>query len=224
MSLELSVEGVMRSLEDTHIIAILRGDVKGRSLDAIHVLLEEGIRVVEITMNSPGVLETISAATKQFSGRGVFGAGTVRNMAELAAAKEAGARFIVSPNTNAIVIRATRDAGMASFPGAFTCSEVMEAFDAGASAVKLFPMVDSSPKLVRSLRAPLGDVKLIPTGGITTANAADYLRAGAWALGIGAELMGVDAARDAGLEQLRVNAKAFRRATESFRGKPTVHV
>jgi 2-dehydro-3-deoxyphosphogluconate aldolase / (4S)-4-hydroxy-2-oxoglutarate aldolase len=225
MVMEANVEGVMNALECTRIIAILRGDLKGRSLDVIRILLEEGIRVIEVTMNTPGILETISAAKKEFSERVVLGAGTVRHVAEVIAAKSAGSQFIVSPNTNPDVIRATGDAGMASFPGAFTCSEVMKAFEMGANAVKLFPMVDSSPKFVRALRAPLGNVKLIPTGGITSANAADYLRAGAWGLGVGTELMGAGATSDADLEQLRSNARDFAKATESFRGKPiTSHV
>lgn len=207
---------VLHIAEQTRIVAILRGSMGSRALEAMEVLLDTGIRLVEVTMNSAGVLEILAAAQKHFGDRMVMGAGTVTRADDVQRVADAGAKFIVSPNTNPAVIAATRKAALASFPGAFTCSEIVSAVNAGAHAVKLFPMVDASPAYVKAVRAPLDDVRLIPTGGITVANAQGYLHAGSFALGIGSELVHANTFTPEGMAELRKTATKLANLVTEF--------
>lgn len=210
------VEAVLKAAEKTRIIAILRGDMRDGALDAIQILFDGGIRVVEVTMNSPGVLATLAAAHQRFGDNLVMGAGTVTHVDQVLQVHDAGARFIVSPNTNTTVIGATRQRGMASFPGSLTCSEIVAALDAGANAVKLFPMVDASPNYVKAILAPLGKVRLIPTGGVTVSNGQDYLKAGAFALGVGSELVNANTFTPQGMQLLRKTTAELARMVNEF--------
>jgi Entner-Doudoroff aldolase len=134
-----------------------------------------------------------------------------------------GGSFIVSPNRDLSVIETTRRHDLVSIPGCFTPSEVLEALDAGADAAKLFPASVLGPGFVRAMLSPLPDVRLIPTGGVTSSNAADYIDAGAWAIGVGSELVGRDVLGADGLELLSARARSFAvsvRSGESNESKP----
>ena len=174
------------------LIAIMRGDFGGRESEMVAVLSEAGLTAVEVTLNSPGALTTIQQLATQFGAHMAIGAGTVLTVAQVEQAAAAGARFIVSPNRNAAVIAATKRHGLVSLPGCFTPSEIVEAVDAGADAIKIFPATTLGPAYVKAVRAPLNQVRLVPTGGVTPEKAREYFAAGAWALGIGSELVGKD--------------------------------
>ncbi|MFN0121824.1 MAG: bifunctional 4-hydroxy-2-oxoglutarate aldolase/2-dehydro-3-deoxy-phosphogluconate aldolase [Blastocatellia bacterium] len=214
-------EQVVRTIEAGRIIAILRGDFGGQEQRIVETLCDAGISAVEVTLNSPHVFATIEMLARladQTDGRLVIGAGTVLTREEARNAAAAGARFIVSPNRDAGVIAETRNLGMASFPGCFTPSEIVEAMQAGATAVKLFPAECLGVPFVRALRGPLPDIRVVPTGGVTPEKAAEYFAAGAWAAGVGSELTGRDRAElatAAGLEKLRQRAAAFAAAARA---------
>jgi Entner-Doudoroff aldolase len=160
-------------------------------------------------LNSPLAIEMLKLVSSGFGERILIGAGTVMNEREVDSAASAGARFVLSPNRNVNVIRQTKSAGLLSFPGCFTCSEIAEALDTGADAVKLFPAQLMTPRALRSIRAPLGNVRMIPTGGVSCEQIGPYLLAGAWAFGIGSELVGADVKEPGGLHKLLARAKAF---------------
>jgi len=191
------------------IIAILRGDFGGREEEIAAVFSEAGITAVEVTLNSPRALESIQRLAKRFSATMAVGAGTVLTPEDVACAADAGAQFIVSPNRDARVIAATKRRELASFPGCFTPSEVVEAMHAGADAAKIFPAECLGPGFVKAMRGPLPQVRLVPTGGITPETARTYLATGAWAVGAGSELLGKDLQNDRALEKLRERARAF---------------
>ncbi len=200
---------VLDLVGSSRIVAIMRGDYRGAELEIVAALAEAGVGAVEITMNSPGAVEAIGAMSTRFGRDVAIGAGTVMSAEQVDVVTEAGASFIVSPNRDVRVIERTKANGLLSFPGCFTPSEIVEALAAGADAVKLFPARVIPPALISDLRAPLGEVKMIPTGAIDPGRAREYLNAGAWALGVGAALVGGDVLEPGGLERLGERASAF---------------
>ncbi len=205
----------LTKIEQGRVIAILRGDFAGREASIVEALISGGITAVEVTMNSPNALQKIAQLAQQFISRCAIGAGTVLTCEEVQQVAGAGGTFIVSPNCDVAVIKEARRLGLASFPGCFTPTEVVQAMQAGADAAKLFPATSLGPGYVKALRAPLNDVKLIPTGGVTPENAVEYLRAGAWAVGIGSELTSKEILADTTFEKLRARAAEFSEAMKS---------
>lgn len=180
----------LRTMEAGRLIAIVRGDV-GLPDDALAgVLADAGVTAMEITLDSPEALARIARLARLMSGRLAIGAGTVRTREQVTAAAGAGASFIVSPNRDIAVIQGAVRLGLVACPGCFTPSEIVEAVDAGAQTVKLFPAQVLGAAFVRAVRAPLPDVRTVPTGGITPDIARAYRDAGVWACGVGSELVG----------------------------------
>src|SRR5262245_50574760 len=214
-STNVRAAGMQKSLQTTEmiseprVIAILRGDYSSITEEIVSVMFDAGLTAVEVTFNSPNVLDSIKRLSLRFGDRMAIGAGTVLDVAEVRAATDAGAQFIVSPNLNSAVIRETKMLGLSSLPGCFTPTEVIAALDAGADAVKLFPASALGAGFVKDLRGPLPDVRVVPTGGITSGAAREYFAAGAWAVGVGSELVSKDVFATGGLERLRDRTCAF---------------
>lgn len=202
-------EKVIDRIQRGRIIAILRGDFFGQEEKIVAVIHEAGITAVEVTLNSRRALESIQRLAKEFSAAMAVGAGTVLQPEEVDRVADAGAQFVVSPNCNLRVIAATKRRGLASFPGCFTPTEIVIAFDAGADAAKLFPADCLGPNFVKALRGPLPNLRIIPTGGISPESTKAHLSAGAWAVGAGSELIGKNMTTAVGLEKLRGRAQAF---------------
>ena len=148
------------------IIAILRGDFRALDLEIASVLYESGITAIEVTLNSPDAFVAIERLVVKIGDKLSIGAGTVMSEDQVLRAASSGARFIVSPNRDLEVIAASKRSGMVSIPGCFTPSEICEALHAGADAVKLFPATSLGSSFVRAIRSPLGEVRMIPTGGV----------------------------------------------------------
>lgn len=202
-------------IEAGRVIAILRGEFGGQIEEIVGAMIEAGLSAVEVTLNSPDALISIARLVALYSSRLAVGAGTVLDADEVLRAADTGARFIVSPNRNASVIKATKKRGLVSLPGCFTPSEIVEAIDAGADAVKLFPASSLGPAFVKALRGPLPDVRTVPTGGVTPEAAREYFAAGAWAVGVGSELIGKEVLEPGGLERVRERTAAFMAAVRS---------
>lgn len=175
-------------------IAIVRGASTDDCIKVADALYEGGIRFMEITFNqkSPDsfsdTAKAISAVAKKYEGKMLIGAGTVTTPELVEIAAEAGAKYIISPDTNVDVIKKTRELGLVSMPGAFTPSEVLEAHRAGADFVKLFPVGNLGPSYVKALCAPISHVKMLAVGGVNENNAADFINAGCYGVGIGGNL------------------------------------
>jgi len=210
----MTSDQVLKQIEAGRIIAILRGDFGGREEEIVSVLIEAGVTAVEVTLNSPNAFDSINRLSAKFGSRIAVGAGTVLRVDEVERVADSGARFIVSPNRNASVIKTTKRLGLVSLPGCFTPSEIVEALDAGADAAKLFPAQSLGIDFIKAMRGPLPDVRLVPTGGVTPEAARSYIVAGAWALGVGSELVGKDVISDEGFESLRRRARAFTEAVK----------
>jgi 2-dehydro-3-deoxyphosphogluconate aldolase/(4S)-4-hydroxy-2-oxoglutarate aldolase len=182
-----------RRIEEIGLVPVIRARTPELALRAAAAVRAGGIPIFEITMTVPDAPSVIRALTVRFGADAVVGAGTVLGPTIVRLCAEAGAAFIVSPGLDAATVAAAHERGLPALPGALTPTEVMAAWRAGGDMVKIFPCsAVGGARYLRALRAPLPDVKLLPTGGVSAATAADYIAAGAAALGVGAEL--VDAA------------------------------
>jgi len=168
------------------------GIIRGLSVDEIEFVLpiykEAGFTTIEITLNTPEALSVISSLVNQYNGELNVGAGTVCTLDDLAAAVNAGANFIVTPIFRAEVVKKCVSMEVPIFPGAFSPTEIYEAWELGASMVKLYPASVVGPAYISAVLAPLNKVKLMPTGGIHLSNMLVFMKAGATSLGIGSEL------------------------------------
>lgn len=172
------------------LVAILRGRA-ATHLDAVlAALVEAGVPSVEVTLSTPGALAALRRATRRYGDGAVLGAGTVRTVAEVDAAAQAGACYVVSPHTDPSIGRRCRDTGLGWLPGAFTPTEVVTAWGYGPDAVKLFPARAAGPAYLRDLRGPLPDIPIVPTGGVSPETVGDWFAAGAVAVGAGGPLLG----------------------------------
>ncbi|MEV6423558.1 bifunctional 4-hydroxy-2-oxoglutarate aldolase/2-dehydro-3-deoxy-phosphogluconate aldolase [Streptomyces sp. NPDC051662] len=172
------------------VVAILRSGAADRFPPVADTLRQAGVRAVEFTLTTPGVLNALREYAQSPPDGLALGAGTITTPREAEAAVAAGARYLITPATQPAVIAEARRLGVPVLPGALTPTEILTAWQAGASMVKLFPASVGGPEYVRAVRAPLPDVPLVPTGGIGLEEAPAYLRAGATALGMGSPLVG----------------------------------
>ena len=177
-------------IEAIGIVPVIRAASPELALRAAEAVLAGGISVFEITMTVPDAPAVIKTLVARLGARAVVGAGTVLDAEAAARCIDAGAAFVVSPGFDPATVAAAHARGVPAMPGALTPTEVIAAWKAGADMVKIFPAsAVGGPKYLRALRGPLPDVKLLPTGGVNAATAADYIAAGAAALGVGSELV-----------------------------------
>lgn len=177
-------------LLDTGVVAIARAASTTRVAEAVETLIEAGVRCIELTLTMPGAVASIETLVRKLGDRACIGAGTVLTPAQARACIDAGAAFLVAPSAVPDVVTIALDAGVPCLPGALTPSEVVAAWQSGASAVKLFPASVGGVRYLRDLRAPLPDISLIPTGGVAIDDVPGYIAAGAVAVGVGGPLFG----------------------------------
>src|SRR2546428_13768708 len=184
----MSKESQLRQVLDSGIVAVVRSPDSDQLVEVARALADGGVAVVEITMSVPNALDVLRQVRQALGDRLLLGAGTVLDAETARAAILAGAEFIVAPTVNLDVIRLCRRYDKLVMPGAFTPTEILSAWESGADIVKVFPADVVGPAFFKALRGPLPHVRLMPTGGVDLKTAAEFLRAGASALGIGGEL------------------------------------
>ncbi len=203
---------ILQELLKYKIVAIIRGAQPDAITNIAAALYAGGVRAMEITLNSPGAIEAIAMLRKQNDM--LIGAGTVLTKDEVKAVTEAGAQFIISPGTDAEVIQFTKKQGLLSMPGAFTPTEIVTAYQAGADIVKFFPAGDHL-SFFKDLQGPLAHIPLMPTGSITLGNIVAFQQAGAKAFGIGSALVNTkETMKDTYFEQLQLTAEKFVQAVQ----------
>jgi len=199
--------GIVTALEHAGIVAVIRMKDPARLRAVVDAIAEGGVRALEITMSVPGAVELIREIAPTLPQGFVFGAGTVLDADTVARVVDAGAQFVVSPVFRREVIDACRARDVAALPGCFTPTEILDAWDAGADIVKVFPATALGPSYLKDVRAPLPQVKLMPTGGVTVENAGDWIRAGAVAVGVGTSLLDSEAIAAGNFAVLREKAE-----------------
>jgi 2-dehydro-3-deoxyphosphogluconate aldolase / (4S)-4-hydroxy-2-oxoglutarate aldolase len=202
------------------VVAVLRAPSAEAGVLAAEALLAGGVTGIEVTYSTPDVPSVLATLADRHGDRMVLGAGTLLAPAQAAPAVEAGASFLVSPGVDDEVIASMRTTGAAVLAGALTPTEVMRAMRLGVHAVKVFPGSLVGPGYLRALRGPFPDVPLVPTGGVAADNLADWLAAGALAVGAGGELAPAAAIAEGRWDELTERAKRFTAALAAARPAP----
>jgi 2-dehydro-3-deoxyphosphogluconate aldolase/(4S)-4-hydroxy-2-oxoglutarate aldolase len=209
---------VLAKIREVGLLPVLRAESEDEGLVLAHALAAGGVTVLEITMTVPGAIELIRRVAKDAGDRILVGAGTVLDPETARACMLAGAEFIVSPALNVATIEICRRYGVAVFPGALTPTEIVTAWQAGADAVKVFPCsAVGGAKYLKAIKAPLPQIELIPTGGVSLATGAEFLEAGAMALGVGGDLVDNKAVRAGKPEIVTENARKYLEIVRSYR-------
>jgi 2-dehydro-3-deoxyphosphogluconate aldolase/(4S)-4-hydroxy-2-oxoglutarate aldolase len=205
----MSKESQLQQVINTGIVAVIRSPDSQQLVDVARALAEGGVHAIEITMTVPNALEVLHQVRQALGDRILLGAGTVLDGETARAALLAGAKFIVTPTLNVDVIRLCQRYDKLVFPGAFTPTEILSAWEAGADVVKVFPADVVGPAFLKALRGPLPQVRLMPTGGVDLNTAASFLKAGACCLGIGSQLVEPKAVAERNFGRIRDLAREY---------------
>ena len=205
----MSKETQLRQVLDSGIVAVVRSPDSQLLVDAVRALVDGGVTVVEVTMTVPGALDVVRQVRAALGDRLLLGAGTILDPETARAALLAGAEFLVAPTVNLDVIRLCQRYDKLVMPGAFTPTEILAAWEAGADIVKVFPADVVGPAFFKAVRAPLPQVRLMPTGGVDLNTAAAFLQAGACCLGVGSQLVEPRAVAERNFDRIRDLARQY---------------
>ena len=210
---------VIRQIVDLGLVPVVRAASADEAMRAIDAIKEGGVSVLEITMTVPGAVQAIEQVARRYGNSALVGAGTVLDAETARACILAGAQFVVTPALNLDTIACCRRYGVAILPGALTPTEVVTAWQAGADMVKVFPCgAVGGASYIKALKAPLPQIDLVPTGGVSLKTAADFIKAGATALGVGADLVDTAALRENRAEVITERARQYVQIVKEARG------
>jgi 2-dehydro-3-deoxyphosphogluconate aldolase/(4S)-4-hydroxy-2-oxoglutarate aldolase len=211
-------EDVLKRIREIGLLPVLRARSIDEALALAAAIEAGGVTALEVTMTVPGAIEVIRQLVSETQGRILIGAGTVLDPETARACMLAGAEFIVSPSLNVKTIEICRRYSVPVMPGALTPTEVVTAWEAGADVVKVFPCSAlGGAKYLKALKAPLPQIEMIPTGGVSLATAAEFLAAGAFALGVGGDLVNPQAIADGKPEFITQTARDYMTIIRKFR-------
>ena len=204
---------ILELIEETKIVSIVRGISAENAVSVAKALYDGGVKLIEVTFdqkhpeNFSETTVAIASIKKAMGDKMAVGAGTVITLEQLILARDAGAEFIVSPDTDAEIISKTVELGMVSLPGAYTPTEAKLAHNSGADYVKLFPCTDNAISYLKAIKAPLSHIKFLAVGGVSSDNAADFIKAGACGVGMGSSLVNKKWVDDGKFELITQEAK-----------------
>ena len=207
----------LRRVLECGIVAVVRASESLQLVEVVKALADGGVTVAEITMTVPGALDVVRQARKELGDRVLLGAGTILDAETARAALLAGAEFLVSPTLNLDVIRMCRRYDKVVMPGAFTPTEILTAWEAGADIVKVFPADVVGPAFFKAIRGPLPQVRVMPTGGVDLKTATAFLQAGACCLGVGGQLVDPEAIKQKNFDKIRELARQYSDIVKAFR-------
>jgi 2-dehydro-3-deoxyphosphogluconate aldolase / (4S)-4-hydroxy-2-oxoglutarate aldolase len=214
----MTIDEVIRRIGEIGIVPVIRAQNAEDATRAVEAISSGGIPIIEITMTVPNALAVIQHVAIRYAPQVLVGAGTVTTAQQARLCIESGAQFIVSPGLSLPLLWSARDSGTLAIPGALTPTELMNAREQGAKLIKIFPCGSvGGPKYLKALKAPFPDACLIPTGGVSAANAGEFYAAGAFALGVGGELVNAAALRAGNMSQITQAAEELVRAVRSAR-------
>jgi 2-dehydro-3-deoxyphosphogluconate aldolase/(4S)-4-hydroxy-2-oxoglutarate aldolase len=201
---------IINRIKEVGIIPVVRAQSPDEALQAVEAIREGGVPILEITMTVPGAVKVIEEVVKRFGAEIIVGAGTILDPETARVCILSGAQFIVSPALNVQTIECCRRYSVPVLPGALTPTEVLTAWSAGADVVKVFPCGSvGGASYIKNLKGPFPHIDMIPTGGVSLKTAADFIKAGAMALGIGTDLVDVKAIREGNAKLLTERARQF---------------
>ena len=210
---------IIQRLTNPGIIAVVRTQSRDQVLPLSEALIAGGVIAIEITMTTPNAIEAIREACRELGTRGLIGVGTVLDADTCRAALDAGAQYVVSPITRPALVGVAHAAGKPIMLGAYTPTEAQLAHEAGSDFIKIFPADGLGPNYIKALRAPLPHLRIVPTGGVDLNTAADFLKAGCAALGVGSSLVSATILQDRNWSELTRLAGEFVKIVQSFRAR-----
>jgi 2-dehydro-3-deoxyphosphogluconate aldolase/(4S)-4-hydroxy-2-oxoglutarate aldolase len=214
----MTIDEVIRRIGEIGIVPVVRAATVDEATRAVEAIRAGGIPIAEITMTVPNAISVIRSLTERYGRDVLIGAGTVSTVEEAEASIRAGAEFLVSPGLSVPVLSVAHACARLAIPGALTPTELMNAHANGAKLVKIFPCGNvGGPKYLQSLLGPFPKAALIPTGGVSLSNAGDFIAAGAFALGVGTDLVNPAALREGNIEKITQAARELTRAVLSAR-------
>lgn len=211
MTVTMKKAAILQKLSTEKVIALIRADSPDGLLDCARALAAGGLTSIELTMTTPGAIRMLEKATAELPDF-LFGLGTVLDAETARAGILAGARFIVTPALRPEVITMCKRYSIPVFSGALTPTEVVNAWDCGADAAKIFPAEFFGPAYIKSLKAPLPQVEFVPTGGVTAENVGEFIKAGAFATAAGSSLVDAKSFKDRNWAAITAKAEAFVKA------------
>jgi 2-dehydro-3-deoxyphosphogluconate aldolase / (4S)-4-hydroxy-2-oxoglutarate aldolase len=198
---------VVQGIEQSGVVAVIRMKEADKLRHVIDALLEGGVRALELTMTVPGAIGLIEQLARNLPGEFLLGAGTVLDPETARQVILAGAKYIVAPILNLKTIEMCHRYDVAAMPGCFTPTEILTAWEAGADVIKVFPATALGPGYFKDVRAPMPQIRMMPTGGVTLANAGEWIKAGAVAIGVGSALVDTKAIDAGNYAQIAANAR-----------------
>ena len=206
------------SILDVGIVPIVRADSAEKAIQAARAIHRGGVRALEVTMTVPGALKVLEKVADEIGDAVILGAGTVLDPETARACMLAGAEFFVTPALNLKTVEICKRYSKAVLPGVLTPTEVMTAWDAGADMVKIFPCGNmGGPSYIKALKAPLPQVLMVPTGGVNLDNTAEFFKAGASAVAVGADICNTKAMAEGRYDEIEKKARAFLSAVAGYR-------
>jgi 2-dehydro-3-deoxyphosphogluconate aldolase/(4S)-4-hydroxy-2-oxoglutarate aldolase len=212
-------EKMLQFMIDGGVVAIVRADNSAQLVQVAECIKEGGVQAIEFTMTTPDALDLIKETSKKLGSGVLLGAGTVLDPETCRAAILAGAQFIVTPTLNTEVIKMCQRYSKVVIPGAFTPTEILTAWEAGADIVKVFPATLGGPGYIKDVRAPLPQIRLAPTGGVNLENTGDFIKAGAVAVAVGSNLVNNKLVKEGKLAEITDAARKFVAEVKKARGQ-----
>ena len=209
---------ISESIRQTGIVAIMRANSSEQLLAAADAVKAGGVNAIEVTMTTPGAISVIEQATSRYGEEVIFGVGSVLDPETARAAILAGAQFVVCPTLRLSTIEMAHRYDVPVVPGAYTATEVLTAWEAGADMVKVFPSSVGGPGYIKALKGPLPQIPLVPVGGVNLDTTADFIRAGAEVVGVGGSLINQKLLDAGEFETITENARRYREEVQKGRG------
>lgn len=204
-----SGSAALELVREKGVVAIMRANSSDQLLAAADAVKAGGVNAIEVTMTTPGAIEVIKQATARYGDDVLFGVGSVLDPETARAAILAGAQFVVCPTLNLETIQLCRRYSVPVIPGAFTPTEAITAWEAGADMVKIFPASMGGPSLIKAIKGPLPQIKLVPVGGVNLETTADFIRAGAEVVGVGGSLVNQKLLEAQEFDKISENARRY---------------
>ncbi|HBG74895.1 MAG: 2-dehydro-3-deoxyphosphogluconate aldolase [Chloroflexi bacterium GWB2_49_20] len=215
----MNKQKTLERIKELGLIAVIRGPSPELTVQMVTALVEGGVLGIEITYTTPNAIEVVRSLDKQFGDQIVLGMGTLTESTQVAEARAAGARFLVSPVCEPTLIQTMVSSGLPVMIGALTPTEVLQAYKMGADVVKIFPGSLGGPAYIKALKGPFPYIPMIPTGGVSIANVEGWFAAGVFSVGAGSELCPPNLAKEGRFEEITLKATEFVQAVMAARSK-----
>ncbi len=210
---------VLEKVNKLGLLAVIRGPSQDLTVQMVDALVKGGVLGIEITYSTPNAEEVVKTLSQKYGDEILLGMGTLTSPSQVATAKAAGANFLVSPICEKELVTAMAQSGLVTMAGAFTPTEVFQAYQAGTDVVKIFPGSLAGPGYIKALKGPFPYIPMMPTGGVNAGNVADWFAAGVVAVGAGSELCPPQLAKEGKFDEIAQKAAEFVRVVNNARAK-----